>query len=230
MFPFNLSADPSKEVEAVHAYDVYENVLLEVQGTPASSRSIFHDFLHGVDPATEVALKSTEEAFLCLERKVEEMLGTFLGRIRGNDSCRELQVERCDVDVLRRYFAFLRFRNGKAYQELVHSIRRPLDDQMSRCGIIYSAYHPFISQLHLRVILKTILAYLTSDDTMRAGSGTENQYTSTTLLRNFHDAMQSYCWSLRGAEVCFGIATDEQEFLLPNTCYGTLTENYTENP
>jgi len=212
----------------VHAYDVYENVLLEVREAPAPSRSIFHDLFHGVDPATEVALKSAEGAFLRLERKVEETLGTLLSRIRGDDSCRGLQVERRAVNVLRRYFAFLRFRNGRPYKELIHSIRRPADDHTSQCGIIYSAYHPMISQLQLRIILRTILAYLTSDDTVRAGS--ENQYTSTTLLRNFQDAMQSYCWSLRGAEVCFGIATDEQEFLLPNTCYGTLVENYTENP
>ena len=215
----------------MHAYDVYENILLEVQETPAPShRSIFHDFTRGVDPATEVALKAAEEAFVRLERKAEETLRTFLVQIRGDDSRRELQVGRCAVDVLRKYFAFLRFRNCGVYKELIRSIGQPANHQKSKSGSIFSAYRPLISQLHLRIVLRTILAFLTSDDTVCPRSGAEYQHTSTTLLRNFHDAMQSYCWSLRNAEVYFGVATDEQEFLLPDTCYGTLVENYKEKP
>ena len=217
----------------MHVYNVYENILLEVQETPAPShRSVFHDFARGVDPATETVLKAAEEAFVRLERKAEETLRALLIQTRGgsDDSCRELQIGRCAVDVLRRYFAFLRFRNCRAYEELIRSIGQPADNRMSKAGSIFSAYRPLISQLHLRIVLRTILAFLTPDDTVCARSGIEYQHTSTTLLRNFHDAMQSYCWSLRNAEVCFGVATDEQEFLLPDTCYGTLVEDYKENP
>ena len=215
----------------MHVYDVYENLLLEVQETPTPShRRIFHDFARGVDSATEVVLEAAEEAFVRLELKAEETLRAFLIQIHDDDSRRELQVWRCAVDVLRRYFAFLRFRNCRAYEELVRSIGQPADNQMSKDGSIFSAYGPLISQLHLRIVLRTILAFLTSDDTVYARSSTEYQHTSTTLLRNFHDVMQSYCWSLRNAEVCFGVATDEQEFLLPDTCYGTLVEDYKEKP
>ncbi|KAF8729977.1 hypothetical protein AX14_005878 [Amanita brunnescens Koide BX004] len=234
-FYWNLrlpKTDSDEKPQVAHVYDVYENILSEVQETPApgSHRSIFHDFTCGIDPATEVALKAAEEAFVRLERKVEETLRAFITQIRGDDSCRGLQIGRCAVDGLRRYFAFLRFRNCRAYEGLIRSIRQPADSQMSKDGVLLSAYRPLISQLHLRIVLRTILTFLTSDDTLCARSGTEYQHTSTALLKNFHDAMQSYCWSSLNSEVCFGVATDEQEFLLPDTCYGTLAENYRENP
>ncbi|KAK2464977.1 hypothetical protein APHAL10511_003053 [Amanita phalloides] len=218
----------------VHMYDVYDNVLSEVQDTASHYPrcTAFHDFNYAVDPATREALEDAQDAFVRLERKAEEALEGLVDHIRSDGSCREIQVERCIADTLRRYFAFLRFRNSKVYKEIVHSVRELVDNQTpaSRLGKIYPAYRPLISQLHLRIVLRTILAFLTSgNDKPYIGLGTGTSG-STTLLRRFHEAMEWHCWSLRNAEICFGVATEEQEFLLPDTCYGTLTENYQENP
>ncbi|KAF8632355.1 hypothetical protein AX15_001913 [Amanita polypyramis BW_CC] len=206
-------------------------MLSEVQEAPIHDhRSVFRDFAHGIDPATEAVLGAAEEAFTHLEYQVEETLEYLLHQLRSNSNCRELHVERTSVDVLRRYFAFLRFRNSRAYKDVIRHVRRLADDRTQQCGIIYSVYLPLISQLHLRVILRKILAFLTSDGISHVKSGAEHEGTSVTMLRHFHETMEAYCWALRDAEICFGIALDEQEFLLPDTCYGALAESYQENP
>jgi hypothetical protein len=49
-------------------------------------------------------------------------------------------------------------------------------------------------------------------------------------LDDFRDLMELYCWRLCGAEVCLGMASDDQEFILPDCVFGTLDEGFEEDP
>ncbi|KAM6499519.1 Protein kinase-like domain containing protein [Amanita muscaria] len=226
---FRLSADDDASLEpAMHVYDVYENILTEANETPVHHRSIFHDFSHDIDPATQVVLDTAEDAFCRLESEVEETLVEVISQLRAHRGCRSVQVKQFALENMRRYFSFLRFRNCGAFKVLIRSIRESVVCSTSS-GTVYCAYQPLISQLHIRVILRTMLAYLTPDDNPHARSSTERQFMSTALLRNFYDAMDSFCWTLHNAEVCIGMTDDEQEFLLSDICYATLADNYKDN-
>ncbi|KAF8623872.1 hypothetical protein AX17_007274 [Amanita inopinata Kibby_2008] len=227
-----LSESSVSQESKIHVYDVYDNILSEVKEIPTCSRSVLHDFtVHSniIEPATQVSLDAAEEAFSTLEKEVEKALFDALSSLRANTKLRQLPMKQNAVENIRRYFSFLRFRNGAPYRTLIQSIREPVDNRTDTSAI-YSAYHPLISQLHLRIILRTILSFLTSDDNLHLKPVAGHRHRSTSSLRRFHDAMDSYCWALLNAEVCIGIAGDDQEFVLPGTCYGTLNENYNESP
>jgi hypothetical protein len=228
-FYWNLRWDDPSLEPTVHVYDVYENNLTTVKETPARHSSILQDFAPHIEPATQAVLEATEEAFANLERTVEGTLVNIISQLRTCPERKDVQVEQHALLSMRRYFTFLRFRNCEAFKALIRPIGEPTNYRTT-CGAIYSAYHSLISQLQLRVILRTMLEFLTLDDDSRAKSNTERQYTSTPLLRHFHDAMDSFCWPLRNAEICLGVASDEQEFLLPDACYGTLADSYREDP
>ena len=222
-----ISWDDSTSLEStVHVYDVYENNLTTVNEIPVRHRSVLQDFAGDMEPATQAVLEATEGAFANLERAVEETLVNIISQLRTCPNRKDVQVTQRTLHNMRRYFAFLRFRNCEAFKALI----RPISELNSPCGAIYSAYHSLISQLQLRVMLRTMLAFLTSDDNPQVKLNTERQYTSTPLIRHFHDAMNSFCWPLPNAEICLGVASEEQEFLLPDACYGTLVDNYKEDP
>jgi len=212
----------------MHIYDVYDNVFSENVGDCPLNRSVFHDFLSSADAATKIELDATEEAFVDLECEVEKTLSKIIYHLRTNNNCNDVHIERCAADRIRRYFLFLRLRNCEAYRVLVRSVRNSVQHR-SQGRIVYSVYHPLVNQLHLRIILRSILAFLTATDNPLAKLNQNYQYSSTSTLRNFREAMDFCCWSLLQAEITFGVAHEEQEFILPETCYGTLIENYKEN-
>ena len=212
----------------MHIYNVYDNVFSENVGNCPSDRSVFHDFLPSADATTKIELDAAEKAFVDLECEVEKTLFKIICRLRINNNCKHVHIERCAADRVRRYFLFLRLRNCEAYRALARSVRNSVQDR-SPGRIIYSVYHPLVYQLHLRIILRSILAFLTAKDNPLAKLNENYKYSSTSTLRNFREAMDFCCWSLLQADISFGVAHDEQEFILPETCYGTLIENYKEN-
>ena len=224
----HVASDHQMAESMMHVYDVYDNVLSEGVGNRPLNRSVFHDFLPSADATTKIELDAAEEAFVDLECEVERTLSKIICHLRANNDCKDVYIERCAADRVRRYFLFLRLRNCEAYRVLVCSVRNSVQDR-SPGRIIYSVYHPLVNQLHLRVILRSILAFLTSKDNPLAELNKDYQYSSTSTLRNFREAMDFCCWSLLQAEISFGVAHEEQEFILPETCYGTLIENYKEN-
>lgn len=216
------------EEPMMHVYNVYDNVLSEGASARPLHRSVFHDFLNSADATTKIELDAAEEAFINLEWEIEKTLSNIACHLRTNYGCKDVLIERCAADKVRRYFLFLRFRNCEAYRALVGSVRNSVQDR-SPDNVIYSVYHPLVGQLHLRIILRSILAFLTSKDNPFTKLNEEYRYSSTSTLRHFREAMDSCCWSLIHAEINIGVAHETQEFILAETCYGTLIENYREN-
>lgn len=50
--------------------------------------------------------------------------------------------------------------------------------------------------------------------------------TSTTLTED----VARYCWSFLDAEICLGIASEGQEFILTDDCSGNLDESFRDDP
>ncbi|KAK2464978.1 hypothetical protein APHAL10511_003054 [Amanita phalloides] len=223
---FWLSQTDCQREPTMHVYDVSDNVLLESTGVHLN-RSILHDFLRSADASTKVELDAAEDAFANLEHQVEEALSEIIDGVRSNYNCKEIPIERRVLDKIRRYFLFLRFRNCEAYRTLIRSVADSFQAK-SASGVIYSVYYPLVNQLHLRIILRTILAFLTCNDNPLFKFSETRRCSSTSALRHIREAMGFCCWSLLRAEVSVGVACEEQEFVLPETCYGTLTENYQE--
>ena len=212
----------------MHVYDVYDNVLSDSASARPFHRSVFHDFLKSADATTKIELDATEEAFVNLECEVEKTLSNIVCHLRANDTCKDVIIERCAADKVRRYFLFLRSRNCDAYRALLRSVGDSVQDR-SPDSVTYFVYHPLVNQLHLRIILRSILAFLTSKDNPFTKSNEKYQYSSTSTLRHFREAMDFCCWSLIHAEISIGVAHETQEFIMPEACYGTLIETYREN-
>lgn len=134
------------------------------------------------------------------------------------------------MESLCRYLTFLRFRNSAKYREILQWLREPAEDHHHE-GIIYPAYGPIITDLRRRIVLREFIRFLQRPESYRPRDPRPEHYTSTgTSLGVFRDAMDMYCWRLCGAEVCIGIASEDQEFIFPDSCFGTLGEGFDENP
>lgn len=179
-------------------------------------------------------VQAAEQAFYHLESEAETTLTQLIERTytsgtptKTNSFC----FDRKSVESLCRYLTFLRFRNSSKYREILQSLEEPREDH----GIIFPAYGPIITELHRRVILREFIRFLQhSSDDGRAYRPRdplpEHHPTSGASLDAFRKVMDMYCWRLSGAEVCIGIASEDQEFIFPDSCFGTLDEGFDEDP
>ncbi|KAF9552877.1 kinase-like protein [Agrocybe pediades] len=219
----------------VHVYDVYDNDLTEIYKPPKGALSVFHDLDPGfLQTETRRVLASAEEAFFKLESETEHILIDLLERtIWSGENCaqkKSLPFSRQSVETLRKYFVFLRFRNSAGYRQTVESLEQDYQVQ-DKDGSVYSAYRPFVVQHRLRYILRSFIKFFahTSADTDTLRSRAE-PINADCAVNSFQEAMETYCWGLCEAELCMGVATEDQEFILSDRCYGTLDEGFEEDP
>jgi len=227
--PNDLPRDPR-----VHIYDVYDNELSETRQLPVQSESVLKD-LNG-DASSAELVQAAEQAFYDLESKAAATLTQLIARTytggtptKTNSFC----FDRKPIESLSRYLTFLRFRNSAKYREILQSLDDPAEE--NHRGIIYPVYRPMINELRRRVILREFIKFLqhSSDDGpayRHRDPRLEHHPSSGASLDTFRDAMNTYCWRLCGAEVCIGIASEDQEFILPDSCFGTLVEGFDEDP
>ena len=122
-----------------------------------------------------------------------------------------MPFSRVSVMVLRKYFVFLRFRNGPGYKKTVQSLADACQDRL--CYV-------------LREFIR-FFEYGTNDDF--PSTWIRKQNTGVAAMDDFLQLMEAYCWCFCEAEICVGIATEEQEFILSERCYGTLDEGFEED-
>jgi hypothetical protein len=218
----------------VHVYDVYDNDLWETEEMPPQSGSVLNYFETGA--ASKSLIQEAEAAFYRLESNVEATLTKLIERTYTSGTPTKLTsfpFDRKAIDSLSRYFAFLRFRNSAKYRQVLHSLEEPIEENPK--GSLYPAYRPLITEVRRRVILREFLRFLdhspeeTSGHRSR-GPRPEHHLASGPTLDAFRDAMDMYCWRLCGAEVCIGLASEDQEFILSDSCFGTLDEGFDEHP
>ena len=169
-------------------------------------------------------MNTVEQAFYRLEAEAEGVLGELMERTfaAGTPSKRtSFCFDKKRLGTLRRFLAFLRFRNSARYGELLFSLNTPIGEKTQ--GRIFSACLPAINEHRRRYALRAMLAFLEHPGPARISPA---GHSSDAFLT----AMESYCWRLSDAEMCIGIASEGPEFIISDTCFGTLSEGLSEDP
>lgn len=227
-----LFRDPHKHTlddHRVHIYDVFNNVLTETRRIPEQTRTVFHDLItDALDEGCHAALRTAEQAFTRLETEVERILAALVLQIRAararaddhpnSDSdperCRtrrfEMPMSKREREALLRYFVFLRYRNSDSYRETVGRLTR----RVVVGETVVQARHAW-HRVRRRAVLGSFHAFLNRDG-------------SATHTRRRFDGFD--CWRFLGAEICFGVASEEQQFVLPDTCFASLDEDFGGDP
>ena len=223
----SLADDTSTKSRRIHVYDVYDNDLKELYQGPKDRPSVFDDLnIFSLDVDTRRLLREVEETFSRLESVVQWTLKDILDQISGytspDDSYKSsLSLSRISAEELRKYFIFLRFRNSGGYQDAVHSLQEAYQDH-DKQGNVATFFRPLIARNRLRCILREFIRFLNH----RSDAGPSSNFTqdqgNTASMDSFLASMELSCWSLCNAEICFGIARDEQEFFFSERCFGTL--------
>jgi hypothetical protein len=229
---YSGTSKPSTK-QRVHIYDVYDNELNEAYEIPNSDRTIFQDFDSGfLDVETQKIPKEVEKSFTKLEFDAQSVVTDLLDRTVWSEenTKRSIPFNRRDVETLRKYFVFLRFRNSVAYRQMVVTLEESSHEE-PKDGQIFNAYRPVIVQLRKRYILRGFIDFLEhswADGVIRSRS--DQRLPTGWSVDTFQDVMNLYCWRLCEAEVCVGIASEDQEFMLADCCFGSLDEGFDEDP
>jgi hypothetical protein len=145
----------------------------------------------------------------------------------GDVGRKSTPADRQAVENLRTFFVFLRFRNSTKYQEIVAALREPAHDPDD--DALFSAYQPLFLQIRRRLILGGFLSFL-QHRLGEVSGNSRSQGFHAVKLDPFQEAINQYCWRFCEAEVCIGIASEDQEFMLTDSCFGTLDEGFDEDP
>lgn len=189
-----------------------------------------------MDPETIKVYQSASDEFLLLERASEAVFTDILHRTVWSDTDqhqhRNLSLGRLQVETIRKYLTFIRFRNSAGYSKTVASLRQA-EEETPHDGCVYPAYRPIFVRIRKRYILRQFISFLkhTSADTNAPSMRPESEGLGMdSAFGDFRESMELYCWRLCGAEVCLGIASEDQEYILPDCVFGTLDEGFAEDP
>ncbi|KAF5375946.1 hypothetical protein D9615_008211 [Tricholomella constricta] len=216
----------------VNIYDVYDNELTETHDPPSTTRAVFEDLK--ASPSTQPLLQTAEQAFRTLESDAEHALSSMVERTYSSGKptkTTSFAFNKKRLANLCRYLVFLRFRNSAKYREILQSLEEPMGEQVQ--GQILPIYQSALVEHHRRFILRGIIAFLLniSQDSVALHPWDQPlPRMAAALLVDFRSAMDTYCWRLCDADICIGVAADEQEFILTESCFGTLDEGFEEDP
>ncbi|KAF9005050.1 hypothetical protein BDQ17DRAFT_1353694 [Cyathus striatus] len=123
---------------------------------PQSPDAIFDDLFTSsfpLDTQSEAVLHEATTAFANLESSVSSICTSLLDSISWG------------ANKSTRYFAFLRLRNSRGYEDILWSIhnfaqKRPSD------GKIYSSYRPYVAQMCRRNMLRTFIEFFDPNSKM----------------------------------------------------------------
>ncbi|EIW77962.1 kinase-like protein [Coniophora puteana RWD-64-598 SS2] len=139
----------------------------------------------------------------------------------------ELPLHRRERDVLVRYLVFLRYRNGEQFADTIRGLSIKV---LTDTGTVVSAkvvWH----RVRRRALLSMYHAFLCveyiSGPGPTAGGDGVGQHKHNRVLEH---SDRFDCWRFTRAEVCVGVAGQEQQYLLPDTCFGILSEDFSTDP
>ena len=201
-----------------------------------SSRPIFQDiYSDDLDSETIRIYEQAHEELALLERRVEVVLLDILHRTVWSgieEPLRKILLDYKEIDAIRKYLNFIRFRNSAGYFKTIASLRDD-EEEKSHEGSLYSASRPLVVRIRKRFILRQFISffkYTSTDFDTHYLRPKIDGYGVDPASNKLEDIMELYCWRLCGAEVCLGIATEDQEYMLPDCVFGTLNEGFEEDP
>ncbi|KAJ3995640.1 kinase-like domain-containing protein [Lentinula boryana] len=167
-----------------------------------------------------------------------------------------IPISPSNLSTIIKFFVLLRFRNGPQYRKIVQELMEPADFQIStslfpgtKGNAVLSVYSPLFRQVRLQTILEVFCKFFQVSiwdmkPSASTGSNGTTSYNYTPRVSSSHafksssdrnirndtclDILNKHCWQYsRGAEVCLGIAVEEdREFILPECCFGVLDESF----
>ncbi|KAF9018352.1 kinase-like protein [Hymenopellis radicata] len=200
----------------IHRYDVYTTELSELTLSKGLRRQTA---LAGVDVgslvgATRHSYEALCERFALLEHQTEAILDSIIANSVSADS---IPIDRSQIDILLKYFAFLRFRNSPKYASVIQELRDKTFVLKYDNLEVYNDYSPHFTW---HPFFKSIHAFLCS----------ERRYIPPRVVNSIQPAMnhfEKFCWEiLWGGDVYIGLASSEQEYILSECCFGTLDEQF----
>jgi hypothetical protein len=200
-----VESGQSLDDERVHIYDAWSNELSETRRIPKESKTVFqHIDVTSLNPNEWATVQEAESAFSSLESETEAILQYLLPIITSQENIpskeRRSFIDRRAMNTLRIFFVFLRYRNSDMYKATVDGLLAGENDLM----------RPF----RLHAYFEGILAFLQPHQTDAPFFGL---------------GLKESCWSFSNAEVSFGIAAPDQEYILTDRCFGTLDEELCGN-
>ncbi|KAH8094475.1 kinase-like domain-containing protein [Cristinia sonorae] len=205
----------------VHIYDIFTDTLHETRRIP-QTKSVFTAF-HAPNLADEclAAIKQAEDSFARLEASAEHILATLLRKLSAlppdsepgtsetNRHRRTVTMEARDEHALLKYLVFLRFRNSEQYHETVLNLGQKASQNHLWIRLIPRG------PLRRRAVLRSICAFL------------DHELGDDVHAVQFFADIEEHCWRVireGRAEISVGIASEAQEFLSTERCYGNLDE------
>lgn len=173
-----------------------------------------------LDEHCQTALSTAELAFSRLEAKAELAFEHLMQRVLALHTRIKLQVlpmERHEIDVLRRFFIFIRYRNSAKYSFMLSKMVQTVTwENNSGRGVLLSVWH----RIRRQQALSSIYGFL--DHASASASASASTTASEDINR--------YCWNMLGAEVSLGVALEGQEFVLTDNCIGSLDACFRDDP
>ncbi|TFK19230.1 kinase-like protein [Coprinopsis marcescibilis] len=233
----------------LHMFHVYKNELQELDENPTESQSAFSDFswdnkkddpfVISFDSETDRILQLADAALANLEADISHQLEALRDQhsqgsttsTSASQPHKAMNVSFAWLSQLRRYLIFISFRNSSAYSTLIRKLYSNLPRHSNwtthhhpEVTNLYSAYKPFLIQAKRRYVLNTFINFLEGNDNRfnynGIGESPDGEFTGAV-----RSIMDSHCWALLDAEICIGVAMEDQEYILPDCCYGNLDED-----
>lgn len=162
-------------------------------------------------------LRAVEDAFAALESLAEMALADLLSKISSRDTDHgnntRIQIDQQSLYALRKFFVLLRFRNSNEYKRIVASTLPDTD------ASAFAHSRALTCRIRRQLVLDDISSFL--------------QHPSALVLRKSNplgSGVHQFCWRFCQAELCIGITSEAQEFMMTETCFGTLDEGFKEDP
>lgn len=211
-----------------HTYDVHNNILSEARRIPQQTIGVFADFrnqevldghcdIDWVDTEAycSMTLETAELAFSRLEAKAELALEHLMQNVSTTQSrtkTEPITLEGHELDTLRRYFIFIRFRNSANYSSMLKNMVRTVTSKdSSGHDILLSVWH----RIRRHQALTSLFMFL--------------QFKAYPTVADSKD-VHRHCWNLLDSEVSLGIASEGQEFILSDNCVGNLDACFRDDP
>jgi hypothetical protein len=169
-----------------------------------------------LDEYCQNALYTAELAFSRLEAKAELAFEHLMQQILTSQNCttkKLVTMERHELETLRRFFAFIRYRNSAQYNSMVSKFAETVtwENRPMSHGMLLSVWHR-------HRVLTSIHAFLNHDSVRSPAPDMASE------------DVNRYCWSFLGADLYLGVASEGQEFVMTDNCIGNLDECFRGDP
>jgi hypothetical protein len=161
-----------------------------------------------------------EMAFSRLEAKAELAYDHLMQQVlssRDSHTNRRASIpmESHELETLRRFFLFVRYRNSARYGTVLSNLVQTVTwkNRLGH-GVLLPVWH----RIRRHRALTSIHAFLNHSTIQQPAPAMPSE------------DIYRCCWALLDAEVCLGVASEGQEFVMTDKCIGNLDECFRGDP